>query len=137
MTSTRGEYVVLYDGQCRFCTGQMQNLLRLARPGAVRAVDFQAPGALDHFPSLSHDACMQAMHLVTPDGRIYRGFEAAVQAVATRRWLLPLAYGYYLPGIRWLCDGIYAWIAAHRYRLLGRTACPEGTCALHARPRGS
>jgi predicted DCC family thiol-disulfide oxidoreductase YuxK len=82
---------------------------------------------------------MQAMHLVMPDGRVYRGFEAAVRAVATRPVIGRIAYLYYLPGLRQLCDLIYSFIAKYRYRLLGKAVakgeCASGTCALHARPR--
>ncbi len=77
---------------------------------------------------------MQAMILVAPDGRRFHGFEAAVQAVATRPVLGWIAYTYYLPGIRQLCDRLYASVAANRYRILGKTvadACTDGTCALH------
>lgn len=136
-TRAPDRHVVLFDGQCRFCRAQSQNLLRLARPGAVEVRDFQQPGVLDAFPGITHAACMAAMHLVAPDGRVYRGFEAAVRAVATRPLVGRAAYLYYLPGLRWLCDRLYAVIAANRYRLWGRVEeCTEGTCALHLRPRG-
>ncbi|MEI4920621.1 DCC1-like thiol-disulfide oxidoreductase family protein, partial [Klebsiella pneumoniae] len=81
-----------------------------------------------------HEACMQAMYLVTPQGKLFRGFEAAVQAILTRPLLGMVAYVYYVPGIRQVCDGFYAWIAANRYRLsgkLGTEECAEGTCSLH------
>ncbi len=128
--------VVLYDGSCKFCTVHVKKLLALAQPGAIEALSFQEPGILDRFPGLSHEACMQAMQLITPEGRIYTGFEAAVRALATRRLIGWLAYLYYLPGVRQLCNWLYRWIAANRYRFLGKTvanqACPEGTCSLHA-----
>jgi predicted DCC family thiol-disulfide oxidoreductase YuxK len=129
-----GHCVVLYDGLCRFCTLGMRRLQALARPGAIEAVDFQQPGALDRFPGISHDACMRQMHLVLPDGRVIGGFEAAVQALATRPILGRFAYLYYLPGLRQLCDWLYCVVAANRYRLLGKTAgaCAGGTCALHS-----
>jgi predicted DCC family thiol-disulfide oxidoreductase YuxK len=134
-TAPPGRYVVLYDGACRFCSAAAQRLAALARPGAVEMVNFQAPGALDRFPGVSHAACMQAMHLVTPDGRLYRGAEAGVRALATRWFPGWFAYVYYLPGLRQLFDRLYAFVAAHRYRLMGKTAageCDGGTCALHA-----
>src|SRR5258707_3254483 len=120
-TTAPGKFVVLYDGHCRFCTGQVRNLVALARPGAVEALSFQDAGVLDRFPGLTHNACMQAMHLVAPDGRVYRGFEAAVRAVLTRPLLGFFAYLYYLPGIRQLLDRLYSFIAARRYRILGTT----------------
>jgi predicted DCC family thiol-disulfide oxidoreductase YuxK len=134
-TTAPQHHVVLYDGLCRFCTAQVQNLLKLARPGAIELVDFQQPGVLDRFPGLTHDICMQAMCLVTPDGKIVRGFEAAVQAVATRPVLKYLANLYYIPGIRQLLDWLYRVIARNRYRIMGKTVsdegCASGTCALH------
>jgi len=136
-TTAPGKYVVLYDGHCRFCTSQVHNLLALARPGALEALSFQDAGVLDRFPGLTHEACMQAMHLIAPDGRVYRGFEAAVRAVLTRPVLGFFAYLYYLPGIRHLLDRLYAFVAARRYRIAGKTVipgeCADGTCALHTR----
>ncbi len=100
-------------------------------------MNFQQPGVLAHFPGISYEACMQAMHLVTPDGRIFRGFEAAVRAVATRPVLGLIAYLYYLPGLRQVIDWLYAFIAGRRYRLFGGNAvhsnCDGGTCKLHGR----
>lgn len=130
--------IVLYDGQCRFCIAQTRNLVALARKDALELVDFQQPGVLDRYPGITHDACMQAMHLITPEGRIYKGFEAAVHAVATRPVLGKIAYLYYLPGLKQLCDLGYRIIANYRYRLLGRKVaeegCDGGTCSLHFPP---
>jgi predicted DCC family thiol-disulfide oxidoreductase YuxK len=136
-TTAPGRYVVLYDGLCKFCRAGANQLIALARPGAVELVNFQEPGALERFPGISFDACMRQMYLVRPDGRVYGGFEAAVQAVATRPVLGLLAYAYYLPGLRLACDLLYAHIAANRYRILGKAVdpgeCAGGTCALHSR----
>jgi len=134
-TTPPGRTVVLYDGLCKFCVAGMKRLLALARPGAIEPVNFQESGVLDRFPGISHEACMRQMYLVTPEGKVYGGFEAAVRALATRPVLGRLAYAYYLPGVRWLCDCLYAAIARHRYRILGKVTegdCPEGTCALHS-----
>jgi predicted DCC family thiol-disulfide oxidoreductase YuxK len=107
----------------------------MARPDAVERVDFQQPGALDQFPGLTHEDCMKQMFLVAPNGRLYAGFEAAVQAVATRRVIGWIAYLYYVPGLRQLCDLTYRFIAARRYRLFGKRIaagqCDNGTCAVH------
>jgi predicted DCC family thiol-disulfide oxidoreductase YuxK len=114
----------------------MKRLVTLARPGAIEPVNFQAPGALDRFPGISHDDCMRQMYLVTADGKVYAGFEAAVRAVATRPVIGRLAYLYYFPGLRFLLDTLYALIARHRYKIMGKMivegTCDEGTCALHA-----
>jgi predicted DCC family thiol-disulfide oxidoreductase YuxK len=130
---------VLYDGLCKFCTAGAHKLVRLARPGVIELVNFQEPGVLDRFPGVRLEACLRQMHLITPQGRVYGGFEAAVQAVATRPVVGWLAYIYYLPGLRQLIDVLYALIAANRYRIMGKAVaageCAGGTCALHFHKR--
>jgi len=128
--------VVLYDGHCRFCKAQMKNLLAVARPGSIEPISFHDEGVLDRYPQLSYEQCMEAMHLVTPDGRVFRGMEAAARAVTTRPLLGLFAWLYYVPGIRQLLDALYRWIAARRYRIAGREiaahgGCDNGACAVH------
>lgn len=137
-TTPPGRYVILYDGLCRFCGAGARQLAALARPGALDLVSYQEPGVLDRFPGIPLAACQRQLHLITPDGRVFGGFEAAVQAVATRGALGRLAYAYYLPGLRWVLDKLYALVAAHRYQIMGKTVageCEGGTCAVHFRPR--
>lgn len=125
-------HVVLYDGHCRICRSQVKTLLRLAAPGAVEARDFHQPGTLAAFPSLDHAACMEAMHLVGRNGRVARGAEAIVRALATRRLVAPFAYLYYLPGLRQVADLAYAWVARNRYRPFRPPGdCADGACDAH------
>jgi predicted DCC family thiol-disulfide oxidoreductase YuxK len=134
-TTPPGRYLVFYDGHCKFCQEASDRLIRLARPNVVERIDFQAPGALDPFPGLTHRACMRQMYLATPDGRLYGGVEAIVHTLATRPIIGWLAYLYYVPGLRLTCDLLYSLLAAHRYSILGRAIaageCAGGTCALH------
>lgn len=134
-TEAPGKTIVLFDGDCRFCAIQVKKLLALARPHGLEAVNFQEPGVLERFPGLTHAECMKAMQLITPEGRVYRGFEAAVRALATRPYLGWVTWLYYLPGVRQVCDAAYAWIARNRYRLMGKTdsrsECQGGTCSSH------
>jgi protein-S-isoprenylcysteine O-methyltransferase Ste14/predicted DCC family thiol-disulfide oxidoreductase YuxK len=138
-TSPPGRTIVIYDGHCKFCVPGAKQLAQLAKPGSVELVSFQEPRALERFPGINYDACMRMMYLVTPDGRVYGGFEAAVRAVATRPIWGWIAYGYYLPGVRLLFDTAYAIIAANRYRIMGKAVaageCEDGTCSLHVPKR--
>jgi predicted DCC family thiol-disulfide oxidoreductase YuxK len=122
---------VLYDGHCRFCCGGARRLEHWARPGSLRMIDFQAPGALDAFPGIDHETCMRHMILVAPDGQRFSGAEAIVRALATRGGIAKLGLIYYVPGIRQLCDLLYAAVARVRYYLPGKARnCPSGTCRL-------
>jgi tetratricopeptide (TPR) repeat protein len=97
--------------------------------------DFQAPGALDPYPMLTHDQCMRAMQVVRGDGRVFAGAEAVARVLATRPVLGKIAWLYYLPGIRALADALYSWVARNRYRFFGPPeACEDGACAVHRAP---
>jgi predicted DCC family thiol-disulfide oxidoreductase YuxK len=123
---------VLYDGDCRFCTRSAHTIQRRFGRAQVSLRNFQAPGGLDPYPSITHDAAMKKMHLVLGDGRIFAGAEAFARILATVPVLGWLAWLYYVPGIRQLADLGYALVAKYRYRLFGRTqACDGGTCHLH------
>jgi predicted DCC family thiol-disulfide oxidoreductase YuxK len=127
--------IALYDGQCPFCTREARRLERRVG-GRVRSMDLHTPGLLAQH-GIEREAAMEALHLVEPDGRVYRGAEAVARAVVK----LPVAglvgWLYYLPGLRWLVDRSYRRIAAARYRLWGKTqpeGCDSGACELHFGP---
>jgi len=128
-----GRSVILYDGYCIFCTASAKRLQRWGRRDQIEIRSFQENGVLDEYPSISYQAAMKEMHVVSPEGVIYKGAEAVVRVLATRRIAGWLAYAYYLPGLHQLIDATYRTIAKNRYRILGRTGvvCDEGTCHLH------
>jgi predicted DCC family thiol-disulfide oxidoreductase YuxK len=122
---------VLFDGSCRFCTRSAHSLKR-SFGSKVVLKNFQDPGALDPYPSITHEAAMKRMHAVMPDGRVYAGAEAFARIVATTPVVGWAAFAYYIPGVRQLADYGYDAIAHRRYRIAGRTeACDGGTCHLH------
>jgi predicted DCC family thiol-disulfide oxidoreductase YuxK len=125
-------WIVLYDGQCRFCTAQAKRLVRIVGKSRVEPVSFQDEGVLARFPGVPHEACMQRMHIVRPDGRVFAGAESVARAMTLVPIVGWMAFLYYVPGIRQLAELAYRYVAKNRYRLFGRTeACDGGTCHLH------
>ena len=125
--------IALYDGSCRFCTREAKRLARIGG-GHVESRSFQEAGALDAFPGVSHDACMQRLHVIAPDGRVFAGAEAVARIVATVPVVGYVAFGYYVPGLRQVSEWAYGLVAKNRYKLFGRTDEPcddGGTCHLH------
>jgi predicted DCC family thiol-disulfide oxidoreductase YuxK len=123
---------VLYDGQCPLCLKSVGILKRLDwfhRLAYVNARD------QEHLPRseapLDPDRLMQEMHVLTPDGRrLYHGF-AALRWMAWRLPLLwPVAPLLYIPGVPWLGQRLYLWIARNRFRLV---PCHGGVCTLPPR----
>ena len=128
-----GKAVVLFDGNCDFCTAQARRLARYAG-NKVGLRSFQDEGVLDAFPGLTYEACMEEMTLVESDGRLYGGAEAFVRAMGVgHAFLGKLFFVYYFPGVRWIADQTYAWIARRRYRLLVNNpqSCRTGGCKQH------
>ena len=134
-TEAPGRYVVLYDGQCKFCTAGAKRLTAWMRSVPYDLANFHKPGLLDRFPGISHEACMERLHLVTPAGKVYGGVEAIVHALETVPLIGQLTLLYYIPGVRQLLDVFYEFVAAHRYRIMGKAIaageCDGGTCAVH------
>lgn len=126
--------VVLFDGDCGFCTTQAR---RLAAPGKISLRSFREEGALADFPGVTLEECVREMKLVDREGHVYGGAEAIARALRVGRpFLGTVAILYYVPGVRWVADRIYAWVAANRFRFSRSNAalCDDGTCGLHGMP---
>ena len=131
-TTPPEQAVLLYDGVCKLCTAQAKNLQKLAG-GKVLSEALQT--ALKRFPEISETEALREIKLIDKEGHVYGGAEAIVQVI-NRGYPIcgKLLYPYYLPGVRFLADSAYAWVARNRYRLFGKIpedACGDEACALH------
>ncbi|MCA9837657.1 MAG: DUF393 domain-containing protein [Trueperaceae bacterium] len=124
--------VIMYDGSCKLCKAQAENLARLAQ-GKVRSEALQT--AVGKFPEISLEEALKEIKLVSSSGQVYGGAEAIVQLINIGQPVLgKLLYPYYLPGVKQLADKLYAWVARNRYKLFGKVpddACEGGTCSIH------
>ncbi|MBI3962514.1 MAG: DUF393 domain-containing protein [Deinococcus sp.] len=110
-------YVLLYDGQCQFCTRSVARLKRRDRLGRLEFLPSQDPQAPRRFPQVTPEQCAQAMQLIDPRGQVSQGADALVRIL----WLLPggplVAWLYAVPGVPFLARYLYRWVAKNRYRL--------------------
>jgi len=120
---------VLYDGHCRFCTAAARRLAALGDTSKIAVVSLHEPGVLERFPSISHEAAMERLHVVdaAAGGRVYAGAAAVARVLRTSKLLAPLAALYAVPGLHGLADALYDRVAENRYRISGRT-CDDGAC---------
>jgi predicted DCC family thiol-disulfide oxidoreductase YuxK len=120
---------VLYDGQCRFCRGQIATLRRFDLTGRLRYLSLHDPVVAAEFPELDPEDLGREMHVVDTQGRSYAGAEA-VRYLSRRLPLLwPLALPLHVPGSLPVWRWLYGVVARNRYRIAGR--CEESTCRLH------
>jgi predicted DCC family thiol-disulfide oxidoreductase YuxK len=124
--------VIIYDGHCKFCVGQVNRLVGDDHRIAYRS--FRDSGVLDDYPGLDFESCVKEMKLIK-NGRIYGGAEAVFRTVMIRHRVWGKIFLlYYVPGIRSLMDGGYRWVARNRFRIAGRTTedCESGVCKRHS-----
>jgi predicted DCC family thiol-disulfide oxidoreductase YuxK len=125
--------VIIYDGHCRFCTGQVERLARWDRGGRLAFLSLHDPEVARRYPDLTFAQMMEQMYLIDRAGRRHGG--AAAFRVLTRRlprlWLLaPLMHvPFSLPLWQWL----YGQVAKRRYWFGKTDQCEDGTCKLHFR----
>jgi predicted DCC family thiol-disulfide oxidoreductase YuxK len=119
---TRPIPVLLYDGDCAFCTSCARLIERRVRPRAdVLPWQFADLGAL----GVSAEQATAAVQWIDLDGGVRRGHEAiaATLIASAPRWR-PLGRFLLLPGISWVAGKAYELVAANRHRLPGGTpAC--------------
>lgn len=125
--------VVIYDGECKFCTASVHKLNKADRGGRLSFISLHDPEVQSRWPEFTHDELMQYVYLCTPDGRKFKGAEA-FKYLSTK---LPLLYwmapALYLPGLMPLWQMCYRAFAKRRYRWGRIESCENGTCKLPMR----
>ena len=126
-----GSDVVIYDGECRICTGQIERLVRWDSGRRLSYLSLHDPRVADRYPDLSHDALMKEMYVVDPAGGRHAG-AWALRRLSRRLpslwWLAPVLN---FPGTLPLWNWLYRQIASRRYRFGRVEACENGACHLH------
>ncbi len=128
-TSTRPTHdTVLFDGQCRFCQGQVALLRRLDLGRRLHFLSLHDPRVAADFPEIPPGQLQQQMFVVDRRGSA-RGGAVAVRYLSRRLPLLwPLALLLHIPGSLPLWQAAYAFVAKRRLLLAGR--CDDDSCAL-------
>lgn len=109
--------VVIYDGACQLCRDGVAWISRRAMRDEFEFLPCQAAERRTRFPWMEERACMEAMQLVLPDGRVLRGAAAMPEILRRLKGWHWLAALFRLPGMGLLAPSVYAWIARHRYRI--------------------
>ncbi len=122
-----GKGVVLYDGMCALCQRGVRILKKLDWFKRLHYQDCRDTANLP--PSaipLTPKRLLEEMHVVTPDRKHAPAGYKAFRWMAWRLPLtLPIAPLLYVPGVPWLGNKIYLWVAKNRYNLV---PCDDGGC---------
>ncbi len=108
---------LIYDGTCPICSGTVQWIERNEEKGAFETMPCQSTFLGERYPDISFDECMQAMHLVLPDGHVLAGERALPEIFKRLRKYHAFALLFRLPGAEKLSRIVYRWFAARRYAI--------------------
>ncbi len=131
----RARNTVLYDNECSLCTFQMKLLAWMDWGNRIALTPLSDPEVAGIAPSLTPEALREAIHCVTPSGRIYRGARA-IRFVGMRvPPLWPLALFLWIPGVIFIAEIVYQWISRNRYLLSHAFGCKDACAILPTRNR--
>ncbi|HEX6212110.1 MAG TPA: DUF393 domain-containing protein [Methylomirabilota bacterium] len=109
---------LIYDAECSMCRASALWIMRRAlSSGTLEILPCRSGVRRQRFPQVSEDACMTAMQLVLPDGRVLSGADAVPELLRRIRGWGWVAGVFALPGIRPLARRLYAWVARNRMKI--------------------
>ena len=128
-------HMVLYDSDCPLCVFQMKVLTWLDWFHVLALVPLSDPRSQEIAPQITREDLLEAIHCVTPAGRIYRGARA-IRFVGMRLPLLvPVALFLWIPGVIQIAEIVYQWISKNRLILSRVFGCKDACAILPARKR--
>lgn len=125
--------VVIYDGQCVFCIGQVKRLARWDSGGKLAFVSLHDPIVAERYPDLTHEQLMEQMYLVDQHGRRHGGAAAFRYLSRKLPRLFPLAPLMHIPFTLPLWQWCYRQVAKRRYKIAGKEGCDSGACDVHVK----
>jgi predicted DCC family thiol-disulfide oxidoreductase YuxK len=129
------KHIVLYDDGCPMCTFQMKVLSWLDWFNVLALTPLSDQKAKEVAPTLTREDLLEAIHCVTPEGRIYRGARC-IRFVGMRLPLLvPVALFLWIPGVIQIAEIIYQWVSRNRLLLSRVFGCKDACSILPAKKR--
>jgi predicted DCC family thiol-disulfide oxidoreductase YuxK len=110
---------VYYDAECGFCRAGARRGSGLFERRGFRWLPLQTPGTPARL-GLTEAALREEMKLWLTDGRVLGGVDAWAVLFRSVWWLWPLGVALRIPGLHWVANLVYRWVARHRYALAGQ-----------------
>lgn len=120
---------VLYDGDCAFCC---KSVVLLKKLDWLKKLDYvnvrdESQAFLKETP-VAGAPLLEQMHVLPRHGQsLYAGY----RAIRWLAWRLPLTWVaapfLYLPGMTWVGQKLYLWIARNRFKIV---PCEHGVCSI-------
>ncbi len=107
---------LVYDADCPVCRAAVDWVRRnCAAPGSFEYLPCRSAETRSRFPAIDEAACLQAMHLVLPDGTVLAGERALPEILRRTRRYRRAAILFRLPGAGSASRFLYRAFADHRH----------------------
>jgi predicted DCC family thiol-disulfide oxidoreductase YuxK len=112
---------LIYDADCPVCREAVDWVRRNAAvPGSFEFLPCRSAETRSRFPAIGEAACLQAMHLVLPDGTVLAGEKALPEIARRTRRFRRVAALFRIPGAGILSRFLYRAFADRRHRIAKR-----------------
>ena len=111
--------ILVFDGECIFCSGWVNFVLRHDRQGRYRFITAQSPLGQALYRHYGLDSRDYETNMLIADGIAYLKSEGSLRLAAGLGFPLKLA-GILRLIPKSIRDPLYEWIARNRYRIAGR-----------------
>jgi predicted DCC family thiol-disulfide oxidoreductase YuxK len=98
VTAPNPKSILIYDGECPVCQRARQWIERHVSADVLQTMPCQDLRREELVPSIPYEDCMQAMQLITPDGRVHAAERAFPHVLRLTRYGRFIGWLFYLPG---------------------------------------
>ena len=113
---------ILYDGACPVCLKFVRTWEKVLRRRGFDLVPLQEEWVRKRL-ALPEEELLKEMRVLTSDKKVFGAIDAYVFVWRRIWWCLPLWLLAHVPGIRFLMDCLYRWVAKNRM-------CISGSCSI-------
>ena len=129
--------IVLFDDECSLCTFQSRVITWLDWFNTVSLLPISSHRVNEVAPRLTRTDLHEAIHCVTPAGRIHRGARC-IRHISSRMPLaFPVAAVLWIPGVIYLAEIVYRWVSRNRHLLSRLFGCKDACAFMPARRRAN
>lgn len=111
--------VILFDGICNFCNSAINFVIKRDSKSKFRFATLQSEAAQGLLSARQLSSSYLNSFVLVEGDKIFTRSTAALKVCRDLNGLWPLMYGFMIVP-RFIRDGVYNWIARHRYQWFGK-----------------
>jgi predicted DCC family thiol-disulfide oxidoreductase YuxK len=111
--------IILFDGVCNLCNGAVQFVIKRDNRNQFLFASLQSHEGIEILSEHNLPSKRMNSFFLVENGKVYDKSTAALRVLKKMKGLWPLCYIFIIVP-KFIRDGVYDWIAKHRYQWFGR-----------------